>query len=348
MILVKSATSTVTARDLDIDGICRVLDGKIRGKPVAVAMFETEVHPAFAARKVDPCAVLIHARDDDELVHVDRGTHDCSHGAFITGLTDGTELIRTGQLLPVFIKAYTDEAGLAVNSGKYVLPRDTVAAVGAAPLDKIPDDVEFGWIVVVCTPFWASQIAAARSVEDGVAPSAAAGSSFCTDAFVTPWYEENVVLTPGDFGGRMNNKLKPEEMFVIVPVRWAENLIKILGEVPDVRGLFEATREPDSDYWERKAARAERGAAKAAESARSDEDRAVRELAASKNLQPSLDWDLEALQQVVDAPRFVRKFAVGNVEDYANEHGHERVTLDVVKAQMESAGMGKMMKFLSR
>src|SRR4051794_24948338 len=180
------ATATVPTSELDIEGICRVLDGKIRGNAVAVTMFRGEVHEAYRSRKVDPCAVLVHARDDDELVYVDRGTHDCSHGAFITGLTDGTELIRTGQLLPVFIKAYTDDAGLVVNSGRFVLPKDTVKAVGAAPLDRVPDGVEVGWIVVVCTPFWASQIAAARAVEDGVQPSAAAGSSFCTDAFVTP------------------------------------------------------------------------------------------------------------------------------------------------------------------
>lgn len=344
------ATGALAPGVLDVEGICRVLDGKIRGNPVAVAMFTDGVPDAYLARKVDPCAVLVHARDDDELVYVDRTTHDCSHGAFITGITDGTELIRTGRLLPVFIKAYTDDAGLAVNSGRFVLPRDTVSAVGAAPLDKVPDGVDIGWIVVVCTPFWASQIAAARAVEDGVQPSAAAGSSFCTDAFVTPWYEENVILTPGDFGGRMNNKLKPEEMFVIVPARWANNLVKILGEVPDVKGLFEATREPDSEYWSRKAERAERAAAKAAASVAGGGTTpdASAALARSLKLSISMDWDEDALREVGDAPKFVRRFAVGNVEDFANERGYERVTMAVVREQMENAGMAKMMRFLKR
>jgi len=340
-------TTTTTTAALDVAGICRVLDGKIRGNVVAVTMFPGEVPEAYRSRKVDPCAVLVHARDDDELVYVDRENHDCSHGAFITGITDGTELIRTGQLLPVFIKAYTDEAGLAVNSGEFVLPQNTVKAVGAAPLDKVPDDIEVGWIVVVCTPFWASQIAAVRAVEDGVQPSAAAGSSFCTDAFVTPWYAENVILTTGDFGGRMNNKLKPEELFVIIPVRWANNLIKILGEIPDVKGLFEATREPDSDYWQKKADRAERAAAKAAASVAAEPDASM-ELAKQLKLNISMDWDLDALEQVGDSPRFVRKFAVGNVEDFANEKGYERVTMAVVREQMENAGMAKMVKFLKK
>ena len=36
--------------------------------------------------------------------------------------------------------------------------------------------------------------------------------------------------------------------------------------------------------------------------------------------------------------------AVGNVEDYAEERGIEQVTLEVVRAQAESVGMGKFMR----
>ena len=59
--------------------------------------------------------------------------------------------------------------------------------------------------------------------------------------FATPWYEENVVLTPGDMGGRMNNKLKPEEMFVVIPARWAGNLVKLLGGSIDVKRWAQTT-----------------------------------------------------------------------------------------------------------
>ena len=60
-------------------------------------------------------------------------------------------------------------------------------------------------------------------------------------------------------------------------------------------------------------------------------------------LEIALPWDTDALEAIAKAPRFVRKMAVGNVEDYAEEQGLDRVTLEVVRKQAESAGMGKFM-----
>jgi uncharacterized protein (DUF169 family) len=329
---------TATQAPLDIEGICKGLEGKIRGKPVAVTIFRDAVHPSYAAsERVDACAILRIARDEDRAVHMNRDNHDCSHGSFLTGFDEGDELIASGRLLPVFIPAYTDEAGLAVNSGKFKLPVGSIKGLGAAPLDAVPEGAEIEWIVVVCEPVWASQIAAARAVEDGVQPSAAAGSSFCTDAFVTPFFDENVILTTGDFGGRMNNKLRPTEMFVIVPARWANNLVSILTAAPDVKGLYEATRTEESNYWDRKKQREEK--AKARESAAASKPDA----AAKAGLSVSMEWDDDAVAMIAEAPKFVRKFAVGNVEDFAEQNGYDRVTAAVVQEQMDQAGVAGMM-----
>jgi uncharacterized protein (DUF169 family) len=322
---------------LDIDAICAALNGKIRGKAVAVTLFRDEVLPAYAeSERVDACAILRIARDEGRAVHMNRDNHDCSHGSFLTGFDEGDELIASGRLLPVFIPAYTDQAGLAVNSGKFKLPMGAVKGLGAAPLDAVPEGADIEWIVVVCEPVWASQIGAARAVEDGVQPSAAAGSSFCTDAFVTPFFEENVIVTTGDFGGRMNNKLRPTEMFVIVPARWANNLVSILSATPDVKGLYEATRTEESTYWERKKQREEKAKAREAASANKPD------AAAKAGLTVSMDWDDDAVAMVAKAPKFVRKFAVGNVEDFAEQNGYDRITAAVVQEQMDAAGVGGM------
>jgi hypothetical protein len=61
-----------------------------------------------------------------------------------------------------------------------------------------------------------------------------------------------------------------------------------------------------------------------------------------------MEWETDALDEVASSPKFVRKFAVGNVEDYARENGHEVVTVEVIKAQMADAGVAKFMKFLKR
>ena len=56
------------------------------------------------------------------------------------------------------------------------------------------------------------------------------------------WLKDAWPATAHGIGGRMANKLRPNEMFVIVPARWANNLVPILTAAPDVKGLYEATR----------------------------------------------------------------------------------------------------------
>ena len=321
---------------MDHAAICAVLDGKIRGKPVAVTLFADAIPAAYEGVKVDPCGILRYAMDESRVVYFDREHQDCLHGAFITGVHEGNEQIRSGRILTDYIPAYNIDAAYRVNSGKSVLPQGTVKGVGAAPLDAVPDGIEVQWIVIVCKPQWAGQIGAARSVSDGVMPTTAAGNSFCTDAFVTPWYEENVVMTPGDYGGRMNNKLKPEEMFVIIPARYADNLVKILQATPDVKGLYEATRPPESAYWGKQQAKAERAAQRVGGEGTAK--------AAELGLKISMDWEEAALEQIAAAPKFVRKFAVANVEDFAEEKGYDCVSVAVVEEQMENAGMGRFRK----
>ena len=42
---------------------------------------------------------------------------------------------------------------------------------------------------------------------------------------------------------------------------------------------------------------------------------------------------------IAKAPKFVRKFAVGNMEDFAEQNGYDRITAEVVKEQMAQAGI---------
>ena len=317
-------------------GICEVLAGKIRGKPVAIARFEQEPPAGFHGLKVDPCQILRHAMDDGKRVYFDREHQDCIHGAYITGVHPGNEQIQSGRLLTDYIPAYNLDAAHTFNSGEYILPQGTVKGFCAAPLDDIPEGLEAEWIVIVCTPGVAALAGAARAVKDGTRPDTAAGNSFCSDLFVTPMNSDNVVITTGDMGGRISNKLRESEMFVIIPVQWADSIIDIMGETPDVKGIYEATRSEDSPYWERQRQKAERAAG--------SNDQSIQLALEKYGLEISMPWEEEALAAVAKAPKFVRKMAVGNVEDFADENNHQRVTMAVVKAQANSVGMGKFMR----
>ena len=192
---------------IDFKELSDSLVGKVRGNPVAISLFKEEIPKPYEQKKVVPCSIVRHAMDKGEIVSFDRHHHDCTTGVYTAGVHEGTDEIRNGQYLAQNIPAYTDVGAEKIKTGEYVLPQNTVVGIGAAPLSDVPDDIFVDWIVVVCTPHWANFIGGARTVLDGTPPRGAAGSSFCSDLFASPWHDGNVVITPGDLGGRMNNRL---------------------------------------------------------------------------------------------------------------------------------------------
>lgn len=304
------------------------LFGNVRGHPVGITLFSDAIPASYAARKAVPCAIVRLAMDDGEICYIDGAHHDCITGVFTAGLHEGTEEVRTGGYLAKNIPAMSALAAARGKAGRNVLPPGMLKAIGAAPLHRIPEGVAVDWIVAVCTPQWANWIASARSVIDGTPPDAAAGTSFCSELFAVPWHTDNVVMTPGDMGGRMNNKLKPEEMFVIVPVKYADSLLEIVTDSLqniDARATLDATKPADSPYWEKRQRAADKAQAQ--------------EAGATPLLNFTLDWDEEAEALIRATPAGIIDVAITTVEDYARDHGHDRITRGVLEAQMKSIGM---------
>ena len=313
---------------LDLNALDDSLRGKVRGNPVAVSLFYSEIPQTYQKKKVVPCSIVRHAMDKGEVVSFDKHHHDCTTGVYTAGVHEGTEEIRNGQYLAVNIPVYTDDAAMKIKSGDYVLPQDTVVGIGAAPLLDVPEEVKIDWVVVVCNPHWANFICGARTVIDGVPPRGACGSSFCSDLFATPWHDENVVITPGDLGGRMNNRLKPEEMFVVVPSKYLESLLTIMTSIPDARAVLEATKPEDSDYW-KKRDRAKRAKKEIDQPIEND----------SFDSKVSMSWSAEAKAMIAKAPSGIIEMAINNVEDFARDNGIDAIDEDVVIDQMKSVGM---------
>ena len=313
---------------LDLNALDDSLRGKVRGNPVAVSLFYSEIPQTYQKKKVVPCSIVRHAMDKGEVVSFDKHHHDCTTGVYTAGVHEGTEEIRNGQYLALNIPVYTDDAAMKIKSGDYVLPQDTVVGIGAAPLLDVPEEVKIDWVVVVCNPHWANFIGGARTVIDGVPPRGACGSSFCSDLFATPWHDENVVITPGDLGGRMNNRLKPEEMFVVVPSKYLESLLTIMTSIPDARAVLEATKPEDSDYW-KKRDRAKRAKKEIDQPIEND----------SFDSKVSMSWSAEAKAMIAKAPSGIIEMAINNVEDFARDNGIDAIDEDVVIDQMKSVGM---------
>ncbi len=308
------------------------LRGKVRGNPVGVSLFYSEIPEEYQKKKVVPCSIVRHAMDKGEVVSFDKHHHDCTTGVYTAGVHEGTEEIRSGQYLAVNIPVYTDEAAEKIKSGDYILPQDTVVGIGAAPILDVPESVDIDWIVVVCNPHWANFIGGARTVIDGAPPRGACGSSFCSDLFATPWHDDNVVITPGDLGGRMNNRLKPEEMFVVIPSKYLDSLLTIMTSIPDARAVLEATKPKDSDYW-KKRERAKQAKKQIDQSTGDD----------SFDSKVSMNWSAEAKAMISKAPTGIVEMAINNVEDFARDNGIYEIDEEVVLDQMKSVGMDPKM-----
>ena len=318
---------------IDLKELSDSLAGKVRGNPVAISLFKEEIPKPYEQKKVVPCSIVRHAMDKGEIVSFDRHHHDCTTGVYTAGVHEGTDEIRNGQYLAQNIPAYTDVGAEKIKTGEYVLPQKTVVGIGAAPLSDVPDDIFVDWIVVVCTPHWANFIGGARTVLDGTPPRGAAGSSFCSDLFATPWHDGNVVITPGDLGGRMNNRLKPEEMFVVVPNEYLESLLNIMTSTPDARAVLEATKPEESEYWDK------RKRAKKAKERKLKEDAPKNEFESKL----SMIWDQESKDLIASTPPGLIEMAINNVEDFARENEIEEITKSVVLEQMKSVGMDPSM-----
>ena len=317
---------------IDFKKLSESLVGKVRGNPVAISLFKEEIPASYQQQKVVPCSIVRHAMDKGEIVSFDQHHHDCTTGVYTAGVDPGTEEIRNGQYLARNIPSYTDLGAERIKTGDYVLPQNTVVGIGAAPLANVPQGIHVDWVVVVCTPHWANFIGGARTVLDGTPPRGACGSSFCSDLFATPWHDDNVVITPGDLGGRMNNRLKPEEMFVVVPNQYLESLFSIMTSTPDARAVLEATKPEDSEYWEKRKRSKQAKKAKASTSSKDSLDAKL-----------SMSWEQEAKDLIAMTPPGIIEMAINNVEDFARDMGVERITKTVVLDQMKSIGMDPSM-----
>jgi hypothetical protein len=164
-------------------------------------------------------------------------------------------------------------------------------------------------------------------VQDGILPYGSFGTSLCGELFATPWHEKNIVVTFGDFGGRMNNRIKQDELFVIIPIEFVEYLPKILLELKlDVNAAFELTKPPHSPFWKKK----DKASKQYPEGTGAGE---------SPTITFTMEWDEDARELIKKAPEGIIEFAVGSAEEFARERGYKKITKKVLAEQMQEMGM---------
>jgi len=315
----------------DLHAISDVLvkKGKVRGKPVAITLFRETPPAPYEAISEEPCTIVRCAMDEGRTVYFDADHHDCLVGAYHCGMVPGKREIMAGEYLSTTSSFFTYEGAARLKSGMLSLPPGMVQAIGAAPLDAVPDGVQVDWIVVVANPHNANQIAGCRVVQDGITPYGGFGTSLCGEIFSNPWHKKNIIITFGDFGGRMNNKIKQDQLFVVIPIEYADCVPKLFNNLKiDVHANLAFTKPEGSPFWSKKSGQ---GDGHAGQAEQTDQHAAP--------LRYTMDWDDEAKELVRKAPSGITEYIVESSESYAREKGYPKVTRQSIAEQMDAMGM---------
>lgn len=315
---------------VDYKEICDIIlkKTKARGRPVAISLFRENIPTGYEPIQEPPCAIVRFAMDEGRKTYFDAEHHDCYVGVHHAGIVPGKKEIVAGEYLSKTSTFFTDEGAARLKAGTHCLPPGMVKAIGAAPLDEVPDGVKVDWIVVVSNAHDACILGGCRLCQDGEKPYGTFGTSLCGELFAVPWYVKNVMVVGGDFGGRMHNRLKQDQLFIIIPDQFAEMIPNILLNIKvDVKASREMTKPPHSPFWTKK-------------------DKAARDAAPVEQEQPeteepvfSMPWDAESRALIKKVPEEMREMIIGNSEQYAQETGYDEVSMKSMREQMQKLGM---------
>jgi len=304
--------------------------GKVRGKPVGLSLFHDSIPEEYQPIQDTPCSIIRYAMDEGKKVYFDKDHHDCLVGVHHAGITPGNRQIVNGEYLSKSSSFFSFEGAARLKAGSFILPPGIVRAIGAAPLDDIPEGVKVDWVVTVCNPHNANNIACCKTCQDGILPYTEIGTSLCGALFATPWQVKNIVVTFGDFGGRMHNRIKQDQLFVIVPTEFLDYLPRLFQDLKvDVKLSREMTKPPHSSFWQKEKVR----------EGEKEPGLAVEEQTDISSITFTMEWDDEAKELMRKVPEGIVEMAVSNAEEFAKERGYKRVSKKSIQELMEKLGM---------
>jgi uncharacterized protein (DUF169 family) len=302
---------------------------KVRGKPVAISLFRDSIPAGYEPIQEPPCAIVRFAMDEGRKVYFDADHHDCYVGVHHSGIVPGKKEIANGEYLSKTSSFFTWEGAARLKAGTHCLPPGMVKAIGAAPLDEVPDGVQVDWIVAVSNAHDACILGGCRMAWDGVQPYGTFGTSLCGELFAVPWFIDNVMVVGGDFGGRMHNRIKQDQMFIIIPARFAHTIPKLLLDIKvNVKASREMTKPPWSPFWQKKDKAAAQAAPVEPESDAGGEEPVF-----------TMDWEDDARILIKKVPEEMREMIIGNAEQYAKENNYVAVSVKSMREQMAKMGM---------
>ena len=195
--------------------------------PIGITFCTQPPHASYEPADVPACA-LVREAETGRKVYVDSGRHDCIVGQYHLGLAPGIPLVTEGHYLTLAQGFFTADGARRHKHNSHSLPRHSIVALAAAPLDEVPDEVPVDLMVVICPPQQAMVIAGASSVRTGEFAHGELGAPACSSIFAAPRNTSNIVFALGDGNGRAFNKLDASELFVSLPRDRFSHLIELM------------------------------------------------------------------------------------------------------------------------
>jgi uncharacterized protein (DUF169 family) len=128
---------------MDLKTVSEILvnKGKVRGKPVAISLFKDSIPQGYEPIESEPCSIIHYAMDEGKKVYFDAEHYDCLVGVHHAGMIPGKREIVSGEYLSTTSSFFSYEGAARLKSGTRNLPPGMVKAIGAAPLDQVPNGV---------------------------------------------------------------------------------------------------------------------------------------------------------------------------------------------------------------
>jgi hypothetical protein len=136
-------------------------------------------------------------------------------------------------------------------------------------------------------------------------------------------------VTCGDQGGRMHNKIKKDEVFVVIPVEYVDYLpFTLEGLKVDVKASRRMTKPAHSTFWQEKKNTTAEEDQKEYEA--SDED--------SGEVKFTMPWNEDATCLLKNIPEGVVEMVIENSEDFVKDKGYSEVSRKSLDEQMALMG----------
>jgi len=139
----------------------------------------------------------------------------------------------------------------------------------------------------------------------------------CSTVFARPWFEKNCHVAFGSICARRHQKLKPNQLFVVIPIEFVDYFNDMDNLTVDIPNVMKMTRPRFAEFLEN----------------------GKRFVDSSEEAVFSLPWDDNSKKQLNGAPAASINKIISSAESWAIEMGYNEITEELIREMWEDVGI---------